>query len=71
MLGTPGVEYKTTTSNHTAEVEKTLGIEAARYVIVNSIELFISPMPIGHAVQSLLLNYSLCEYMVPLVLDLR
>lgn len=33
VLATNGVKGTRTTSNHTAEVEKTLGIEAARQVL--------------------------------------
>ena len=32
VMGTPGLLGQHTTSNHIIEVEKTLGIEAARYV---------------------------------------
>ena len=32
VMATPGIKWHSTTSNHTAEVEKTLGIEAARHV---------------------------------------
>ena len=34
VMGTCGVLAKSTTSNHIAEVEKTLGIEAARHAIL-------------------------------------
>ena len=37
VLGTPGVNFKETTSNHVMEVEKTLGIEAARSSIIAEI----------------------------------
>jgi DNA-directed RNA polymerase III subunit RPC1 len=36
VLATPGVDYRRTTSNNTFEVEKTLGIEAARYVNITT-----------------------------------
>jgi DNA-directed RNA polymerase III subunit RPC1 len=37
VLGTHGVDFKKTTSNHVIEVEKTLGIEAARDCIIREI----------------------------------
>ena len=37
VLGTAGVNHRETTSNHIIEVEKTLGIEAARNSIINEI----------------------------------
>ena len=33
VMATPGVKATATRSNHTVEVEKTLGIEAARYLL--------------------------------------
>jgi len=38
VLSTPGVRWKSTTSNHILDVEKVLGIEAARSKIINEIE---------------------------------
>ncbi|XP_064623865.1 DNA-directed RNA polymerase III subunit RPC1-like [Lineus longissimus] len=38
VLATPGVNYSQTTSNNTFEVEKTLGIEAARSTIMSEIQ---------------------------------
>lgn len=37
ILATTGVKGTCTTSNHTTEVEKTLGIEAARHVLYSTI----------------------------------
>jgi len=37
VMGTPGVDGTNTTSNHVLEVEKTLGIEAARQTIISEI----------------------------------
>ena len=37
VLGTPGVDAKRTKSNHILEVNKTLGIEAARRSIIDEI----------------------------------
>lgn len=46
VMATMGVRGSTTTSNHTAEVEKALGIEAARCVCVcvctNNLHVFIT-----------------------------
>ena len=36
VIGTVGVKGPTTKSNHTAEVEKTLGIEAARWALTGA-----------------------------------
>lgn len=36
VIGTVGVKGLTTKSNHTAEVEKTLGIEAARWGLIGT-----------------------------------
>ena len=41
VMATMGVKGTTTTSNHTAEVEKSLGIEAARLVL---------PVPCGRSI---------------------
>jgi len=38
VLATSGVDQKRTTSNHIIEVEKTLGIEAARLTVMNEIQ---------------------------------
>lgn len=43
IIATPGVNGTRTTSNHTAEVEKTLGIEAARHVKRNTNVLLNMP----------------------------
>lgn len=42
VIGTVGVKGLTTKSNHTAEVEKTLGIEAARKTIIDEIAYTMS-----------------------------
>ncbi len=41
VLATPGVKGRSTTSNHTSEVEKSLGIEAARHVYTFSVMRFL------------------------------
>lgn len=38
IMGTPGVDSKQTYSNHIMEIEKTLGIEAARFCIMKEIQ---------------------------------
>jgi len=38
VIGTEGVDFKNTTSNHIMEVERTLGIEAARESVITEIE---------------------------------
>jgi DNA-directed RNA polymerase III subunit RPC1 len=37
VLGTPGVDSRTATTNHVAEVERVLGIEAARSAIMDEV----------------------------------
>ena len=41
VMATRGVKGTATTSNHTAEAEKALGIEAARLVYLHTIELLL------------------------------
>ena len=38
VMGTPGVNFKNTKSNHILEMESVLGIEAARSTIISEIE---------------------------------
>lgn len=37
-MGTPGIDASKTRSNHVIEVQRTLGIEAARQCIINEIQ---------------------------------
>ena len=45
VMATRGVKGTATTSNHTAEAEKALGIEAARLVYLHTIELLLFKLP--------------------------
>jgi DNA-directed RNA polymerase III subunit RPC1 len=47
VMGTPGVDGLNTTSNHIIEVEKTLGIEAARELISSEVSYIMSAYGIG------------------------
>ncbi|KAL7999807.1 putative DNA-directed RNA polymerase, subunit beta-prime [Plasmopara halstedii] len=47
VMGTPGVDGLHTTSNHVIEVEKTLGIEAARELISSEVNYIMSAYGIG------------------------
>ncbi|RHY77692.1 hypothetical protein DYB34_002090 [Aphanomyces astaci] len=47
VMGIPGVDGLHTTSNHIIEVEKTLGIEAARFLIASEVSYIMSAYGIG------------------------
>jgi DNA-directed RNA polymerase III subunit RPC1 len=47
VMGIPGVDGLNTTSNHIVEVEKTLGIEAARELITSEVSYIMSAYGIG------------------------
>ncbi|TMW55051.1 hypothetical protein Poli38472_013813 [Pythium oligandrum] len=47
VMGIPGVDGLNTTSNHIIEVEKTLGIEAARELIASEVNYIMSAYGIG------------------------
>ncbi|EQC33505.1 hypothetical protein SDRG_09014 [Saprolegnia diclina VS20] len=47
VMGMPGVDGRHTTSNHIIEVEKTLGIEAARHLIASEVSYIMSAYGIG------------------------
>ncbi|KAJ0395349.1 hypothetical protein ATCC90586_007781 [Pythium insidiosum] len=47
VMGIPGVDGLNTTSNHIIEVEKTLGIEAARELITSEVSYIMSAYGIG------------------------
>ena len=37
-MSTPGIDFRSTKSNHVIETEQVLGIEAARQTIINEIQ---------------------------------
>ena len=37
-MNTPGIDFRSTKTNHIMEIEKVLGIEAARQTIINEIQ---------------------------------
>jgi DNA-directed RNA polymerase III subunit RPC1 len=38
VMNTPGIDFRFTKTNHIMEIEKVLGIEAARQTIINEIQ---------------------------------
>ena len=38
VMSTPGIDFRITKTNHIMEIEKVLGIEAARQTIINEIQ---------------------------------
>jgi DNA-directed RNA polymerase III subunit RPC1 len=55
VMGTPGVDGRRTTTNHVAEIEAVLGIEAARSTIANEITYIMSAYGIGIDARHLML----------------
>ena len=66
VIATRGVKGTATTSNHTTEVEKSLGIEAARFCSPLSLSLSLSFFPLAISLVNDCILLQIAIYILPL-----
>lgn len=70
VMGTPGIDGIKTHSNHVVEVQRTLGIEAARQCIINEIMYTMRSHGMSIDIRHMMLLADLMTYKVSISIDL-
>jgi RNA polymerase Rpb1, domain 5 len=70
VMGTPGINWSTTKSNHVVEVQRTLGIEAARRCIIDEIMYTMRSHGMSIDIRHMMLLADLMTYKVRVSIDL-
>lgn len=68
-MGTPGIDGCKTKSNHVMEVQRTLGIEAARQCIINEILYTMNTHGMSIDIRHMMLLADLMTYKVSISID--